>query len=559
MDARPAPSYNSSVREAILRRFQRLLLRHRWVRGWDRFLEAAFATTTATGAVLLLDRLMFEFGLAPPRLSTPAGVVIATGAAVLLAAAYAAGVLAFRPVPPARIAWHLDRALGGEERFLSAVEIASTGGGGRFAPALLSDALRLAEEADPVRILPRPSVGYRGGIVLSLAAAAVLLAWPPRLYDAPEASFEAHPLRGPAPLEVAFRDASRGAIDEFTWEFGDGRTASGEEVSHIYTGPGSYTVRLRLRGPGGTSEQTGLIEVLPPDWPAADFEAAPLRGRVPLEVRFRNLSRNALRYRWQFGDGEGSEEAEPVHRYLRPGSYEVRLEAANEIGRDERIRGRYIRALSPEAPLADFRALPREGEAPLKVSFEDLSQGGIREWRWDFGDFRSGRANASTERNPVHVYRAPGHYTVRLRVRGPQGEDEEEKIHHIHVKDPREERRGGGGADSRIPPPPVPRRSPGGAGDRMGRDFGEKPDRPKVTLVPEGVTPHTSSGELTEKIKVMGRPPGSGRGPLEEVDYGRIYPEYRKAAEDSINRERIPPAYRETLKIYYNRIYPRSE
>lgn len=547
------------MREEILRRFRRLRRRHLWLTGWDLFLEAAFATTVAAGVALLVDRLTFEFGIAPPRLSSPAGVVAATFGALVLAAGYAAAVLWLRPIPPAWVAWRLDRALGGQERFLSAVEIATSGGGGQFAAALLRDAARLAEGADPAKVLPAAPVGHRGGILLSLAAAAVLLAWPPRLYDAPVADFVASPLRGPAPLEVIFRDASIGAIDEFLWDFGDGRGAFGERVIYTYTKPGSYPVRLSLRGPGGTSGKEALIEVLPPDRPAADFEAEPLKGRAPLEVRFRNLSRNALRYRWEFGDGERSEEVEPVHRYRQPGFYGVRLEAFNEVGQDERVRGRYIRVLPEDAPLADFRALPVEGEAPLRVNFEDLSRGEVRAWWWDFGDVRSGRDNGSRERNPVHVYRGPGHYTVRLRVQGPHGEDEEEKLHHIHVKGPGEGRRGVGGTASPAPRRSTPGTPPGGAGDRPGRDFGEKSERPKVNLVPEGVTPHTSGGELTEKIKVMGRPRGGGRGDLEEVDYGRVYPEYRKAAEDSINRELIPPAYRETLRRYFNRICPKPE
>jgi len=116
--------------------------------------------------------------------------------------------------------------------------------------------------------------------------------------------------------------------------------------------------------------------------------------------------------------------------------------------------------------------------------------------------------------------------------------------------------RGGGGRAAVNPPPGGRKKSAGGAGDKPGRDFGDRSERPKVTLVPEGVTPHTSGGELTEKTKVMGRA-GGGKGALEEVDYGRVFPEYQKIAEDSINRELIPPAYRETLRLYYRKILPR--
>lgn len=547
------------MREEILQQFRRFRRRHLRVRGWDLFLEAAFVTTMTAGGMLLLDRLAFELGMAAPHLSRPGGVAAVAGGALLLAALYAAAVLLLQPVSPARIAWQLDRAAGGEERFLSALEIAASGTEGPFAAALCRDAARLAQGVEPADVLPRAPVGYRWGIALSLAAAGLLLAWPPNLYAAPVAGLEASPRRGPAPLEVEFRDASIGAIDEFLWDFADGARGTGERATHVYEKPGRYAARLRLRGPGGTSEKTCEIEVLPSDRAAADFEAEPVKGRAPLEVRFRNRSRNALRYEWDFGDGGLSTDAEPAYRYLQPGLYSVRLRAANEIGRDVRTRGRYIKVAHEDAPLADFRALPRQGEAPLRVDFEDLTTGEVSERRWDFGDLRSGDANTSAERNPFHVYRAPGHYAVRLLVKGSHGEDEEEKTRYIHVTDGGGGG-GGGGGGSAAPksPPGGPKKSPSGAGDKPGRDFGEKSTRPKVTLVPEGVTPHTSGGELTEKTKVMGRT-GGGKGALEEVDYGRAYPEYQRIAEDSIRREIIPPAYREALRLYYRKILPKTE
>ncbi len=62
---------------------------------------------------------------------------------------------------------------------------------------------------------------------------------------------------------------------------------------------------------------------------------------------------------------------------------------------------------------ADFTASPRTGEAPLKVSFQDLSSGDVAAWRWDFGD---GINSRSSVRNPVYTFNSPGKYTVTLRV-----------------------------------------------------------------------------------------------------------------------------------------------
>lgn len=50
-------------------------------------------------------------------------------------------------------------------------------------------------------------------------------------------------------------------------------------------------------------------------------------------VRFINQSLNAETYRWEFGDGGTSTEAEPAHRYFKSGTYEVTLTAANDKGK----------------------------------------------------------------------------------------------------------------------------------------------------------------------------------------------------------------------------------
>lgn len=46
-------------------------------------------------------------------------------------------------------------------------------------------------------------------------------------------------------------------------------------------------------------------------------------------VSFSNLSTGATGYQWEFGDGESSNEMNPVHVYLNPGTYDVTLLAAN--------------------------------------------------------------------------------------------------------------------------------------------------------------------------------------------------------------------------------------
>lgn len=71
-------------------------------------------------------------------------------------------------------------------------------------------------------------------------------------------------------------------------------------------------------------------------------------------------------------------------------------------------------------PTANFGATPREGCAPLTVSFTDSSTGAPTTWAWDVnGD----GVTDYTTRTCVHTYTQPGQYTVRLIVSNAYGSD----------------------------------------------------------------------------------------------------------------------------------------
>jgi PKD repeat protein len=66
----------------------------------------------------------------------------------------------------------------------------------------------------------------------------------------------------------------------------------------------------------------------------------------------------------------------------------------------------------------EFRADVTQGDAPLTVTFDNLSYtsvSGDDMYRWTFGD-----GSISTEPDPVHTYSSPGIYTVSLRVTDPE-------------------------------------------------------------------------------------------------------------------------------------------
>ncbi|MFN7976239.1 MAG: PKD domain-containing protein [Acidobacteriota bacterium] len=83
---------------------------------------------------------------------------------------------------------------------------------------------------------------------------------------APVADFSGSPTTGPAPLSVAFADLSTNAPTSWSWDFGDGGTATQQNPGHTYLSPGTYSVSLTVANGCGsdTASKPGYIVVTAP-------------------------------------------------------------------------------------------------------------------------------------------------------------------------------------------------------------------------------------------------------------------------------------------------------
>lgn len=122
---------------------------------------------------------------------------------------------------------------------------------------------------------------------------------------------------------------------------------------------------------------------------------------------------DAVSWHWVFGDGESSEEQNPVHTYDSPGVYEVCLTINTSGGCTSTYCGKVPVGIT-EKCRADFRWDPLQCwssilPCPRSFSFTDLSRGDPVKWYWHFGD-----GDTSTYQNPVHTYPCGGKYIVSL-------------------------------------------------------------------------------------------------------------------------------------------------
>ncbi|HKK69337.1 MAG TPA: C25 family cysteine peptidase [Bacteroidales bacterium] len=171
-----------------------------------------------------------------------------------------------------------------------------------------------------------------------------------------------------------------------------------------------------------------------PNPPVADFSGTPTTLLEGESVTFTDNSQYAASYSWDFGDGNTSTEANPVHTYMSAGTYTVSLEVTNALGNDTETKVDYI-TVNPNTnpPVADFTADVTTVTTGGTVNFSDLSTNLPDGWSWTFN---GGTPATSTNQNPSVTYDAAGTYTVELTASNSYGSDTETKVDYITVELP---------------------------------------------------------------------------------------------------------------------------
>jgi len=244
------------------------------------------------------------------------------------------------------------------------------------------------------------------------------------IYDQPDAMFTSDFDTGCAFDEVQFSDVSYGNIVSRSWSFPGGTPASSTDPnpSVAYNAPGVYDVILQVTNPEGTSSITETSYVTIFDPPVAGFS----HTESNTTVTFANSSTSATSNVWNFGDGQSSTDANPVHVYAAPGFYDVTLDVDNECGSDALTQSIAVY----DQPNAMFSSNGQTGCTNTEFQFSDLSYGNIVSRIWNFP---GGNPSTSTDINPIVQYAVPGSYEVTLQVVNPSGESTLSQAEYISI------------------------------------------------------------------------------------------------------------------------------
>lgn len=232
-----------------------------------------------------------------------------------------------------------------------------------------------------------------------------------------------HCYQTPVTLQDASTPGLNNSILSEYWEFGDGQSShqQGGIVSHTYSDPGQYAVRLTVTDAEGCSNSSGAnLTYVSVNGPAVRF--SPSETDIPLNttVSFYNTSNlygtTNVQWAWDFGDGSVSSEEAPNHTYTAAGVYTVTLqgmEAGNCVG--SAVATITVKNFNSHFQVA-ASYVGTAGCLPVLAQFYNTSSNYVSV-SWDFGD----GATAGNVNTPSHVYTTEGKYIVTLSVQGYNG------------------------------------------------------------------------------------------------------------------------------------------
>lgn len=235
-----------------------------------------------------------------------------------------------------------------------------------------------------------------------------------RVYDTVGSRVNYTPIGGCSPLAVSLDAFTTGPMGSYFWDFGDGHTLSTNTpaASHIYTSFGNYLPKLIMEDPAGCVIPIQGLDTVYVTGARAKFGLDDSLFCDFGTVSFSDSSTfndPIVSYNWSFGDGAVSTQQNPVHNYLAPGNYSVRLALETAIGcRDTLSKPLLIKVVqSPQTRIA--------GDTVICVNDALLHSGvfvqpdtSIVSWQWNFPNGH----HSILQNPPAQTYRVPGTFTV---------------------------------------------------------------------------------------------------------------------------------------------------
>lgn len=199
----------------------------------------------------------------------------------------------------------------------------------------------------------------------------------------------------------------------WNWDFGDGGTSAGQNPSHIYVDPGSYTVTLTATAPSGCSASFTAPSLIDINGPTGSFTIAPTSACPLVPLTFTATSATAKIFTWDFNNGVLGSGQTTNYGYPASGVYLPLLILEDSVGCVVVVPNSQPVTIQP-VPQASFIQSQTTLCDTGTVAFTNttVSTNPVTSISWDFGL----GLGTSAQNNPSFFFGAIGNYDVRLIV-----------------------------------------------------------------------------------------------------------------------------------------------
>ena len=214
-----------------------------------------------------------------------------------------------------------------------------------------------------------------------------------------------------------------GTIVSYSWDFGDGNTATGATVSHAYADNGSYVVNLTVTDDDGATASAHATKTVMNRPPVANFTESAHTVYTGESIDFDASESHdpdgiIVNYLWDFGDGDTATGVTTSHSYATSGTYTVTLTVTDDDGATDSIT--ITKTVRNRGPVASFTETAEVVDTEETIFFDAADSidpdGTIVSYSWNFGDGTKG-SGVSVQ----HAYSQDGVYTVTLTVTDNNG------------------------------------------------------------------------------------------------------------------------------------------
>jgi gliding motility-associated-like protein len=217
------------------------------------------------------------------------------------------------------------------------------------------------------------------------------------------------------PFKVTFNN--RGLVSSKTvWDFGDGTSAVGDTVTHIYTKNGKYKATMSsLTIQGCTFNDTVYVTV---SAASAQLQSNNAASCVFNQVNFKAITTNTDSIQWSFGDGTSAVTASNniSHVYNKGGVYIATIIAKNNAGCSiAAIAGDTVKVEELKAGF-NIAAVYDCGKTTFAFKDSSTSLFGIQSWTWI-----TNNTDSSHQQNTNKIFLTAGKNTTSLIIRNGIG------------------------------------------------------------------------------------------------------------------------------------------